>query len=221
MSDMRIKEGSVYHKIETLWERDTEGSKKLIEGSFRNETVGYLANLIWIGTEKVDGTNIRIIWDGHSIMTAGRTNKSEIPKPLADYLRELFGDIATEELFEQMFGEKEVVLYGEGYGAGIQKVGAKYSSTPKFILFDVKINDVYLSRTNVEMIAKNLGLDVVPIVFTGTLYAAAEYVKSHPKSKLGDVEMEGIVCRPALELLDHRGERLIVKIKSRDMKELV
>lgn len=212
---------SKYHKIGTLWKRDMGGSKKLIEGTFLNETIEYLANCIWVGTEKIDGTNIRIIWDGHDIMTAGRTDKSEIPKPLANHLRDLFGDVATEELFEQMFGEKEVVLYGEGYGAGIQSVGKKYSNTPKFILFDVKVNGIFLSRTNVEHVAKNLGLEVVPIVFTGTLYAASEYVKHHPMSTIGDVEMEGIVCRPAVELSNRNGERLIVKIKWCDMEELL
>lgn len=30
-----------YTKIETLFERDMEGSKKLIEGKFRNETVEF------------------------------------------------------------------------------------------------------------------------------------------------------------------------------------
>lgn len=49
-----------YHKIETLFERDTNGTKKLIEGKFRNEAVEYLANNKWCFTEKIDGTNIRI-----------------------------------------------------------------------------------------------------------------------------------------------------------------
>jgi hypothetical protein len=31
-----------YHKIETLFERDMEGTKKLIKGKFRNECVEYL-----------------------------------------------------------------------------------------------------------------------------------------------------------------------------------
>ena len=33
-----------YLKIETPFERATDGSKKLIEGKFKNETVEYLAN---------------------------------------------------------------------------------------------------------------------------------------------------------------------------------
>ena len=47
-----------YNKIETLYKRDLTGSKKLIEGDFRNPTVEYLKDLTWIGTEKIDGTKL-------------------------------------------------------------------------------------------------------------------------------------------------------------------
>lgn len=39
-----------YPKIETLFERDTQGSKKLIEGRFRNPAVEYL-----FGTANMEG----------------------------------------------------------------------------------------------------------------------------------------------------------------------
>mgnify|MGYP003290714294 CR=1 FL=1 len=62
-----------YHKIETLFERD-EKTKKLIEGNFRNKTVEFLKDNLWEFTEKIDGTNIRILWDGHKV-TFGRKNR--------------------------------------------------------------------------------------------------------------------------------------------------
>ena len=37
-----------YHKIETIFERDLLGTKKLIKGKFRNKTVEYLKNSEWI-----------------------------------------------------------------------------------------------------------------------------------------------------------------------------
>ena len=54
-----------YHKIETIFERDMDGNKKLIEGKFRNPLVEYLKDNEWVFTEKIDGTNIRVFWDGH------------------------------------------------------------------------------------------------------------------------------------------------------------
>lgn len=202
-----------YHKIETIYERDTNGTKKLIEGKFRNETVEYLRHNVWEFTEKVDGTNIRIHWDGHMISFAGRTDKAQIPNHLMEYLNKTFLNDTTEELFEQMFGEKEVILFGEGYGPKIQKVGALYRPDVSFILFDIMVNGMYLARNNVEDIAIALGIAVVPIVLIGTLYDAVNYIRTSPESCIGFAPMEGVVGRPAVEVLDRRGNRVIVKIK--------
>lgn len=41
-----------YTKIETIYNRSLEGKKKLIVGDYRNETVEYLKDNEWIGTER-------------------------------------------------------------------------------------------------------------------------------------------------------------------------
>ncbi len=112
-----------YLKIETPFERAADGSKKLIEGKFRNETVEYLANSEWVFTEKIDGTNIGIVWDGHKITYQGRTENAQIPAHLANKLVELFGGNSNEELFEQKFEDQPVILFGEGYGVKINGGG--------------------------------------------------------------------------------------------------
>lgn len=208
-----------YHKIETVFKRDVDGTKKLIEGMFRNETVEFLKNNTWQFTEKIDGTNIRIHWDGHTISFGGRTDRAQIPNHLMDRLNELFSNDTTEELFEQLFGEKEVILFGEGYGTKIQKVGNLYRSDVSFILFDVMVEDMYLARNNVESIATSLGVEVVPIVLEGTISDAVEFVKNRPNSMIGQAPMEGVVGRPKVELLDRRGNRLIVKVKVCDFEK--
>ena len=206
-----------YPKIETIFNRDTTGSKKLIPGSYRSETVKYLSELTWVWTEKIDGTNIRIHWDGHNITFGGRTDTAQIPAELINWLNDKFINIETEELFEQKFGESEVTLYGEGYGRKIQKGGGNYiHDGVSFILFDVLINDIWLTRESIEDIAKTFAIDVVPIVGIGDLDEAVEYVKSKPNSKIGTAKMEGVVCRPIVELFDRLGRRLIVKVKVRD-----
>ncbi len=141
-----------YHKIKTLFERD-EKTKKLVEGKYRNEAIKYLKDNQWQFTEKIDGTNIRIYWDGHRVSFYGRTDKAQIPANLMNRLVELFGGETNEQLFEQKFGETEVILYGEGYGEKIQN-GGLYRKGQDFILFDVMIADNYQSRESVEDIAK-------------------------------------------------------------------
>lgn len=108
-----------YHKIETIFKRDDK-TKKLNEGDYRNKTVEFLKDIDWEFTEKIDGTNIRIVWDGHKINYYGRTDSSQIPAHLMNKLIELFGGTINEEMFEQKFGENEVMLIGEGYGVKIQ-----------------------------------------------------------------------------------------------------
>ena len=71
-----------YHKIETLFERDMEGNKRLIEGKFRNPLVEYLKDNRWQFTEKIDGTNIRVHWDGHQVIFGGRTDAASLPSHL-------------------------------------------------------------------------------------------------------------------------------------------
>lgn len=206
-----------YTKIEIPFDRDMEGSKKLIEGKWRNETIEFLKDNQWICTEKIDGTNIGIVWDGYRVTYQGRTENAQIPAHLLNELLEMFGGDVNEELFEQKFGQMKVILFGEGYGPKIQK-GELYRSDCSFILFDVYIpeQDLWMTRESVEDIAKAFGIEVVPIIFTGTLEEAIRYVKTKPKSTIGTANMEGLVCRPAVEVKDRRNRRVIVKVKVKD-----
>lgn len=211
-----------YHKIETVYYRSEDGARKLMPGVWRDLTVSYLSDLNWEWTEKIDGTNVRVIWDGYKVEFRGRTDKAELPKHLLDRLTEIFGGDEAEELFEQTFGEKTAVLYGEGYGKKIQKDGEKYIADGcDFILFDVSVGDVWLNRDDVDDVAETFGIESVPVVGRGSLPDAIDYVKTHPQSTIGtqEHEMEGLVCRPMMELKDKRGNRVIVKIKYKDFKE--
>ena len=209
-----------YTKIDTVFERDMEGTKKLIEGKFRNEAVEYLKNNIWVCTEKIDGTNIGIVWDGHRITFQGRTANAQIPAHLVNRLQELFGGDANEELFEQKFGEMQVILFGEGFGAKIQKGGSYISDGVDFILFDVYLpeKNLWLKRDAIEDIAKSFNIRVVPIIKECTLEEAIAYVKSKPNSTIGTAKMEGLVCKPKVDMLDRTNKRIIVKVKVCDFE---
>ena len=206
-----------YEKIETIFVRD-EKTKKLNENIYRNETIEFLKDIDWEFTEKIDGTNIRIYWDGHKVSYFGRTDKAQIPTQLMNKLIELFGGNINEEMFEQKFGATPVMLIGEGYGAKIQKGGGDYRQDNNFILFDVCINNKYLSRDNVNDIANYFGIESVPVIFSGNLQKGIDFVKTKPNSTIGTAKMEGLVARPKVELYDKNGNRLIVKIKVCDFE---
>ena len=204
-----------YLKIPNIYKRETFGKNRLIDGEFSSEELGFLKACQWSFTEKVDRTNTRVIWDGHRVSFAGRTDRSQIPKHLMEKLEELFGGETKEELFEQTFGVNEAILFGEGFGEKIQKGGDKYGLV-NFILFDVYINGYWLSRENVIEIASVFEIDVVPEVLRGNLQDGVDFISTHPKSLLKDDEMEGVVGRPVIQMFSRKGERIMVKIKCKD-----
>ena len=108
--------------------------------------------------------------------------------------------------------EREVYLFGEGYGPKIQK-GGQYRDTVDFILFDVMICGNYQPKETVEELATAFNIDCVPTIFEGTIDEAISFVKTKPKSTFGTAMMEGLVGKPLYELKDRTGNRLIVKVK--------
>lgn len=211
-----------YPKIKNIYERDISGTKKLVEGRFLDDTVCFLSELEWICTEKIDGTNIGVVWDGYKISYQGRTENASIPAHLVNKLNELFSREISEELFEQRFGKTQVILFGEGYGNKIQAVGGQYRDDVSFILFDVymPMNNTWLDRKSCESIANMFGIEIVPIMFEGTLKEAVTFVKTNPNSTIGIAKMEGLVCRPKIEIFDKNHDRVIVKVKYKDFADI-
>lgn len=207
---------NTYHKINTIFKRDD--NHKIIMGDYSCEEFRYLANNIWEWSEKIDGTNIRVMWNGRDVIFGGKTNNASIPVFLLYKLQEFFDGTKKRKMFIDKFGtEGNVCLYGEGFGAKIQKGGGNYiKDGVSFILFDVLINDYWIERKNVEDIAKYFGLSVVPIIGEGTFQEMIDKVKIGFNSQWGDFKAEGIVAKPIVELKDRRGDRIIAKLKYRD-----
>lgn len=209
----------LYHKIPGLYKREEQKPFRLIEGEYREPEIELLKDIEWVFTEKVDGTNIRVIWDGHNVVFGGRTENAQIPSHLVTKLNELFMGTRMEQVFEQVFGESPAILFGEGYGAKIQKGGGNYSDTQQFVLFDVKVGDFYLKREDIEDVASKFSLEVVPIVHRGKLEEGVAMVKSGLKSQWDDFEAEGLVAKPVVDLFNRKGERILTKIKAEDFKQ--
>ena len=208
---------NTYHKIQTVFKRDPDNNyKTLLEGQFSTPELEYLADAEWCFQEKVDGMNVRICYhhDNGIINFKGKTDKADFPKPLGLRLEERFRKNGSFDFFPDHF-DTDVCLYGEGYGSKIQK-GGKYRDDQDFVLFDIKIGNTWLQRKDVEEIGAELDLDVVPVLDHGTLWDMVEAVRDGFRSQWGDFIAEGIVARPAVELLDRRGHRVITKLKHKD-----
>ena len=85
-----------YHKIQSIFKRDmTSKRKTLIEGEWTLPEFEYLAGNTWIFTEKVDGTNIRVIFKDGGVTFGGRTDDAQIPAQLVTRLNERFLPMAA------------------------------------------------------------------------------------------------------------------------------
>lgn len=204
-----------YHKIDTLFKRDMESRKKtLIVGDWSQDVFAYLADNQWEFTEKVDGTNIRVVIADGAVTFGGKTDNAAIPAPLVKRLQERF--LPQTESLLAAFPDGGC-LYGEGYGAKIQS-GGNYRPDQDFVLFDVKVGDWWLQRSAIEDVASRVGVDVVPIIGLGTLHDAVAMARSGFNSTWGQFMAEGIVARPCVELKTRNGNRIITKIKHRDFE---
>ena len=124
-----------------------------------------------------------------------------------------------------------IVLYGEGYGARIQKGGGNYrrDGDVSFRLFDVLIGETWLRRMDVEDVARQLDIKLVPRVDTdGThplwtideciaLVTSLGGLRSAVAREEGTPSFaEGIVAFTDPPLFNGRGQRLMWKLKAKD-----
>jgi hypothetical protein len=203
--------GPEYCKIQTAFKRDERNV--IMPGKWTLPEFAYLQDLPWRWTEKVDGTNIRLHWDGENVTIGGRTDSAMIPAHLLVALEPYTLAADWHRIFPDA---SDVTVYGEGYGPKIQN-GGQYRDTPGFIVFDVRIGPWWLQDENVSDVAAKLGMEVVPSFGEHTLNEAwAAITEGKLVSHWRDAKPEGLVGRPAVELFTRKGERLIVKMKTKD-----
>jgi RNA ligase-like protein len=202
-----------YPKIDTLFERNKDtfvvDPKRL-----KSPVLGTIT--LWDVTEKIDGTNVRVMLSETGEVTFnGRTDNAQMPGDLVQLLVRTFTPDAMKAAM-WLDGPVSAVLYGEGYGGSIQK-GSAYRKDKGFILFDVLVgNKWWLDQAAVNDVAAKLGIEVVPYLGRWTLDQIVAHVQSPFPSKIGTAMAEGIVARPIEPLFDRKGARVIIKLKTRD-----
>ncbi len=204
--------GPEYQKINSIWERDGKGI--ILPDRWATPEISYLSLLPWHWTEKVDGTNIRLHWNGSEVTVGGRTDRAQVPATLLSALKPW----TAPGIWQVTFPEADdVTIYGEGYGARIQKGGGNYRPDQGFIMFDVRVGDWWLTDDGIEDVAAKMGFDIVPFFGTFSVVEAWDLIRlGSLNSAWPGVTMEGLVGRPATELYNRRGQRVIAKVKAKD-----
>jgi hypothetical protein len=121
--------------------------------------------------------------------------------------------------------EVPVYIYGEYFGKGVQKVGARYIDNGNdFLVFDIRQQGWWLPREKRNALCFDLGLKSVPYLGYMTLRQIEEMVMKGFTTKYNNAAdptliEEGIVARPVIPLCDGGGKRIIVKVKYCDYIE--
>ena len=224
-----------YTKIDTCFKRDLDHDSKtynciLPDQGFTRQEFEVLKDLKWEATEKIDGTNMSYFYSYDPVKNTeifeihGKTEAAAIPTHLLVKMQKL----VTKEKMREVFVKEEggpitVQVFGEGYGVKIQKGGNYIKNDTDFILFDVKVGNIFLTREACEDVAKSLGVKIVPLMGHMTLQEAIDFVDKGFKSTIAenkDYDAEGLVLKAPLGLLDRRGQRIITKIKTCDFRQL-
>ena len=175
-----------------------------------------------------------------NVRYAGKTDNAQIPPKLLKHMEEKY----PKEKVLASLGLKEFIptseweidhnwleydqipniytIYGEGYGNGIQKGGNYIKNDNEFIVFDVKVNDIYLKTDARDEIAIKLGAPIVPFIGYFTLDEAIDVVRKGFVSTIyenREYMAEGLVLRTDLGLRNRMGKRLIVKVKYEDFQK--
>jgi len=205
-----------YQKINSVFKRDPDArNKRFLLDEYSQPEIAYLADCLWLGTEKIDGMNIRI----GANQIKGRTDNAQIPSFLYPVLTEIQNKLQIT--ISQGSLPESTILYGEGYGKKIQKGEHYLPESNNFVLFDVSINEKYQPRSSVEDVSKKLDIPIAPIYGSYPLSEWVEITSSkkfkssllHPRAN-----NEGFVLRPPVDLYNRNGDRIITKLKFKDFQ---
>lgn len=189
-----------FPKIYAPFSRKDSKSKYVDETKWSKPEFSLLQGIKWVWTAKADGTSIRLYWDGERVSFFGYTDKSQLNERTLKYLNDTFGTKSAESIFEDMYGDTEVNVYGEFCSKDTNQNYGHLDGI--FYPFDVQNAKTgqWWDRKAVSDFAKRFELQEVPIMFIGTIREAVEYVKEVQRTwnqyyqKLKEGDFYGFCC---------------------------
>jgi hypothetical protein len=167
--------------------------------------------------EKIHGTSAHIAWKDSVITFSSGGERHDRFASLfdVDMLAKHFSDL----------GHSSVVVFGEAYGGKCQGMSATYGKELRFVVFEVRIGDAWLSVPQAEEVTIKLGLEFVHYRKITTDLSAIDAERDEPseQAKRNGIQepciREGVVLRPLIELTKNSGERIVCKHKRQEFAE--
>lgn len=167
--------------------------------------------------EKIHGTSAHINFKDNQVIffSGGEKHNRFI---------QLFDKEKLLEKYKEKF-MNDVTIFGEAYGGSQQGMSETYGKELKFVAFDVKIGEAWLSVPDAEDVTKHFGLEFVAYakvnanIETLDTYKTSSSVQATRNGIDDFKEREGIVLRPLMECRDNRGNRIMSKHKNDTFRE--
>lgn len=121
--------------------------------------------------------------------------------------------------------DRNIIIYGEAYGGKCQKMADTYGKDLKFVAFDVKVGEDWLSVPSACEVASRCGIEFVDFVCIPTTLQAIDAERDKDSTQairngMGPGKMrEGVVLKPLFETKDERGNRIMAKHKRQEFRE--
>ncbi len=222
-----------YPKINTFFKRVQEGPDKgkiILDSISKNE---FLVPCEWIVSEKLNGTNTRIILSEKGIEIKGKTDKAQFNPIVLRGIGEILKHITQDKIDSllKLYEAEKIILYGETIGELVQGKEWKYNLNGREDV-DLYIFDVYVMRENgkgfwleihqIKMVTNELGLKKVPEYGFGTIPEIKRRVKDGLVSLVDHkTRAEGVVAKTLVTVYDERGNRIMWKLKTKDFEEYI
>jgi hypothetical protein len=169
--------------------------------------------------EKIHGTSTHISWNlGKLGFFSGGENHEKFCS--------LFNPEKLLTKFTEKFvGTTKVMIYGEGYGGKCQGMSKTYGKEFRFVAFDVRIDDLWISVPQALSVVTDLDLDFVPFELVSTDLDTLNSQRDANsiqaiKNGMGEGHLrEGIVLRSLIEATLNNGKRIIAKHKREEFAE--
>jgi len=182
-----------------------------IENLYKNQDI-LLFNECY-AMEKIHGTSAHLTYKNGEVGFFAGGGKYENFVALFDI------DALKKRFAEIIVGDEDCFVYGESYGGKQQGMSAVYGQEGKFVAFEVKIGDVWLSVPKAEKLVSGLGLEFVHYNRIPTTISAVDAERDALSAQairngMGEHPREGIVLRPIEEVTKNNGLRIIAKHKT-------
>ena len=168
--------------------------------------------------EKIHGTSSNVAW-----------KDKELKYHPGGVSQEQFTTIFdSEALIEKAkaTGLEDFTVYGEAYGGKMQRMSGTYGKSLKFICFEVRVGECWLSVPQAEEFCKEFGLEFVSYERISTDIKEIDRMRDMPSVQAvrngccdTPKKREGVVLRPIIEVTKNNGERIIAKHKGEGFSE--